>query len=169
MVSNLESYLAGTTQTQAPASSASPSGSSATVSHMQSALTSMTNSAKSGDWQAAQGALHQVEMAWGDSEATFVKKGVSDADLNGFTADLADMALAVATKNMTALNEDVTNAQKTLRWMSSETMSGMAPTLKQMTTLVDDLNTALQKGDTTQAMKDARALKEITDNMQKGF
>jgi len=171
LLSQLESYLTGqvavtqTTTTQSSGTVAGPPVAQALSQELQAAQLA----AKGQDWQLAQSELQAAEASWASLEAVYGKAGVSSTDLNGFTADLANLALAISQKNAAQVTETVQNAQKSLAWMTTNYVSGSGPTFQQMSALVQNLDAAAQKQDWPTVQQDAKLLEQMMQSIQQGF
>ncbi len=163
----LGNYFTGTpavTQTVAPLA-AGPADAQSLVQ----ALGAINSSAKTQDWQLAGDELRAAEADWARLEETYGKAGIASADLNGFTADLANLALAIAEKNAAQVATGVQNAQKSLAWMTTNYVSGSGPTFQEMSTLVSDLNKAASQQNWPEVQKDAQSLQQMMQSIQQGF
>ncbi len=171
LLSQLETYLSGqpavtaTTNTPPQTTSAGPPQAQALAQELQSTQLA----ARGQDWQLASSEMQAAEASWAVLENTYGKAGVSSTDLNGFTADLANLALAISEKNVGQVQQTVTNAQKSLAWMTTNYVSGSGPTFQQMSGLVSDLNTAAGQQDWTRVQQDARLLEQMMQSIQQGF
>ncbi len=169
LLSQLESYLSGqpavTTTTTQTSATAGPPQAQTLVQELQA-----TGLAAQGqDWQLATTEMQAAEASWASLESTYGKAGVATTDLNGFTADLANLALAISEKNVSQVTQTVTNAQKSLAWMTTNYVSGSGPTFQQMSSLVSDLNTATSQKDWTRVQQDAKLLQQMMQSIQSGF
>ena len=169
LLSQLETYLSGqpaitTTATTTPASAGPPQAQALTQELQATQL-----AAQGQDWQLATNELQAAESSWANLESTYGKAGVATTDLNGFTADLANLALAISQKNASQVSQTISNAQKSLAWMTTNYVSGSGPTFQQMSSLVSDLNTATTQKDWTRVQQDAKLLQQMMNSIQQGF
>ncbi|MDA8344527.1 MAG: hypothetical protein M0Z66_03495 [Thermaerobacter sp.] len=163
----LGSYFTGTpavTQTLAPASAGPADAQSLTQE-----LSTVASSAKTQDWQLAGDELRAAEASWARLEESYGKAGIASTDMNGFTADLANLALAISEKNAAQVAASVQNAQKTLAWMTTNYVAGSGPTFQEMSSLVSDLNKAATQQNWAEVQKDAQMLQKMMQSIQQGF
>jgi hypothetical protein len=132
-------------------------------------LASVSASAKTQDWQLATNELRAAEASWARLEETYGKAGIASTDLNGLTADLANLALAISEKNPAQVATSVQNAQKTLAWMTNNYISGSGPTFQEMQSLVTDLNSAASAQNWPKVQQDAKQLQQMMQTIQQGF
>lgn len=163
---SLGTYFSGTPSVTAIAP---PSAGPADAQSLTQALSSVQSASKTQDWQLAGEQLRAAEASWARVEETYGKAGIASADLNGFTADLANLALAIAEKNSSQVASGVQNAQKTLAWMTTNYVSGSGPTFQEMSSLVSDLNTAAAAKDWTKVQQDAQTLQKMMQQIGQGF
>lgn len=171
LLSQLETYLSGqpaVTQTTASGGASSFSGPPQAQALAQE-LDATGLAARGQDWQLATNELQAAESNWAKLESAYGKSGVATTDLNGFTADLANLALAISEKNAAQVQQTVANAQKALAWMTTNYVSGSGPTFQQMSSLVTDLNSAASHQDWTRVQQDAKLLEQMMQSIEQGF
>jgi hypothetical protein len=169
LLSQLETYLSGQPAVTAPTTQQTTSAGPPQAQALGQELQATVLAARGQDWQLATNELQAAESSWAGLEGTYGKAGVATTDLNGFTADLANLALAISEKNVAQVEQTVTNAQKSLAWMTTNYVSGSGPTFQQMSGLVSDLNTAAGQKDWTRVQQDAKLLQQMMQSIEQGF
>lgn len=190
MVSRLESYLGGKKAQVSASNKVQPATSQAVASQTTSAKAQVKTSSSSldsaiatmgtdlaklptllqhGQWSTADTLLATIETDWNQVDAPMGKMGIPVADLNGLTADLANVSTDIAGRNVKSALVAVSNAQKSLAWISTQYVSHNSPTLQEMNSLVNNLNTAVHHKNWTQVADDAQALSQLMAQIKKGF
>lgn len=169
LLSQLETYLSGQPAVTATTTQTTTSAGPPQAQALGQELQATKLAAQGQDWQLATSELQAAEASWASVESQYGKAGVATTDLNGFTADLANLALAISEKNVSQVELGVTNAQKSLAWMTTNYVSGSGPTFQQMSSLVSDLNTAATQKDWTRVQQDAKLLQQMMQSIQQGF
>lgn len=162
----LDLYLGGSavTATAPPAAVGPPA-----AQNLAQELGATAQAASTQDWQLAGDELRAAEASWAAVEGMYGKAGVSATDLNAFTADLANLTLAISEHNQSAVADTAQNAQKSLAWMTNNYVAGSGPTFQEMSALVQDLNAAAQRQDWPKVQADAKALTQMMQSVQQGF
>jgi hypothetical protein len=171
MLRSLDTYLGGgstvSTTTTAPVSpQANGNGGVDTLTKL---LDNLASQVRQGDWNGATASLSQVEDSWLSLQATFSRAGVKTQDLNAVTADLSELALALAAKNSQDALAQVQATERELDWITTNYLSSSAPTMAQMATVIQDLNQAVAAKDWNRVASDARELSQMMQALQKGF
>jgi uncharacterized membrane protein YphA (DoxX/SURF4 family) len=170
LLSSLDGYLSGAAPAVAPTGTVTaPVDSQGGVDGMERLLATIAQQVKAGEWTAASGTLTNLEENWLSLQGTFSRAGVNTSDLNAVTADISELALALAAKNSTDALSQVTAARHELEWITTNYLNGTAPTMAQMATVIQDLNHALAVGDWAAAKADGATLAGMMQAVERGF
>jgi uncharacterized membrane protein YphA (DoxX/SURF4 family) len=168
LLTSLDAYLGGQAPTLAAPAAPKVDGQGG-VDGLQNLLTAMVKQVKAGDWNAASQSLGTLEENWLALQGEFSRAGVRAQDLNAVTADISELALALAAKNGSDALAQISATQRELSWITANYLSNSAPTMDQMATVIQDLQKAVTARDWTRVQEDAHALAVMMAAVQRGF
>lgn len=169
VLSSLETYLGGAQPTSGTAKMPPGVDGQGGVDSLQALLASLADRVKHTDWSGATEALSTLEDNWLNLQTTFSRAGVRPQDLNTITADISELALAVAAKNQSDALAQIRQAQRELDWITANYLNGSAPTMEQMSTVIQDLNQAVAAKNWSRVQQDAQTLQNMMRALQRGF
>ncbi len=170
MLGQFTSYLSGQPSTPVAATTLDvPRGSAGPASAMMTGLKRTTRLIQAGAWSEADQEVAQLETAWAALSNRYAQAGVSAVDLNAVTADLANLATDLSTRDAAAAQSDVANCRESMTWATTQYLDASAPTLVEFRSLVQDINRAVAARDWGRATADGQALAKILDDAERGF
>lgn len=170
MLSQFTSYLSGQQATAVVSMSLNaPRGGAGPANVMMTGLGRMTRMIQTGAWSEADQEAAVLETSWAALSNRYAQAGVSAVDLNAVTADLANLATDLATRDTAAAVSDVANCRESMTWATTQYLDASAPTLVEFRSLVQDINRAVAARDWRRAATDGQALTRILDDAERGF